>query len=57
MSRDDIEIVIRPGTQQDLLRGTEALFLDFVLTDLVPERRDAGIAVVLPILVQNELAS
>ncbi|MCB1450171.1 MAG: LysR family transcriptional regulator [Nitratireductor sp.] len=48
MGRDDVEIVLRSGSQQDLLRGLDALALDVVLTNLVPAR-DA----VSPYLVQR----
>jgi len=38
IGRDDVEIVLRSGSQENLLRGLEALSLDVVLTDLVPAR-------------------
>lgn len=41
IGRDDVEVVLRSGTQESLLRGLEALALDVVLTNLVPAR-DAG---------------
>lgn len=36
--RDDVEVIMRSGTQEVLLRGLEALSLDVVLTNLVPAR-------------------
>lgn len=41
LGRDDVEVVLRSGTQESLLRRLEALSLDVVLTNLVPAR-DAG---------------
>ncbi len=38
VGRDDVEIVLRSGTQESLLHGLEALSLDVVLTNLVPAR-------------------
>ncbi|MDU8911178.1 LysR family transcriptional regulator [Aestuariicoccus sp. MJ-SS9] len=38
IGRDDVEIVLRSGSQEDLLRGLDALSLDVVLTNLVPAR-------------------
>lgn len=38
IGRDDVEVVLRSGSQEDLLRGLEALSLDVVLTNLVPAR-------------------
>jgi len=38
IGRDDVEIVLRSGTQESLLHGLEALSLDVVLTNLVPAR-------------------
>lgn len=38
LGRDDVELVLRSGTQDVLLRGLEALSLDIVLTNLVPAR-------------------
>lgn len=38
MGREDVEIVLRSGSQENLLRGLEALSLDVVLTNLVPAR-------------------
>ena len=35
---DDVEVVLRSGSQESLLRGLEALSLDVVLTNLVPAR-------------------
>jgi LysR family transcriptional activator of nhaA len=48
IGRDDVEIVLRSGSQGDLLRGLEALALDVVLTNLVPARDTAS-----PYLVQR----
>ena len=48
IGRDDIEIVLRSGSQEDLLRGLEALSLDVVLTNLVPARDASS-----PYLVQR----
>ena len=41
LGRDDVEIVLRSGTQDSLLRALEGLSLDVVLTNLNPAR-DAG---------------
>lgn len=38
IGRDDVEVVLRSGTQEALLTGLEALSLDVVLTNLVPAR-------------------
>ncbi|WP_300062773.1 LysR family transcriptional regulator [uncultured Roseobacter sp.] len=38
VGRDDVEVVLRSGSQEDLLRGLDALSLDVVLTNLVPAR-------------------
>ena len=48
IGREDVEIVLRSGAQEDLLRGLEALALDVVLTNLVPPRDAAS-----PYLVQR----
>lgn len=42
VGRDDVEVVLRSGTQETLLRGLEALSLDVVLTNLVPARDAAS---------------
>ena len=42
LGRDDVEIVLRSGPQEALLRGLEALALDVVLTNLVPARDAAS---------------
>ncbi|WP_019956121.1 LysR family transcriptional regulator [Yoonia vestfoldensis] len=47
VGRDDVELVLRSGTQADLLRGLQAMALDIVLTNLVPARDAAS-----PYLVQ-----
>jgi len=38
MGRDDVEVVLRSGTQETLLRGLDGMSLDVVLTNLVPAR-------------------
>ncbi len=38
IGRDDVEVVLRSGTQEALLRGLEAQSLDIVLTNLIPAR-------------------
>ncbi len=38
LGQDDVELVLRSGPQEALLRGLEALSLDVVLTNLVPAR-------------------
>ncbi|MEL7190192.1 MAG: LysR family transcriptional regulator [Pseudomonadota bacterium] len=38
VGRDDVEVVLRSGTQRDLLRDLQALSLDVVLTNLPPAR-------------------
>jgi LysR family transcriptional activator of nhaA len=48
VGRDDVEVVLRSGSQDTLLRALEALSLDVVLTNL-PPARDA----VSPFLVQR----
>lgn len=48
IGRDDVEVVLRSGSQENLLRGLEALSLDVVLTNLVPARDAAS-----PFLVQR----
>jgi LysR family transcriptional activator of nhaA len=42
LGRDDVEVVLRSGTQASLLRGLEALSLDVVLTNLSPARDAAS---------------
>jgi len=42
IGRPDVEVVLRSGTQTDLLRALEALSLDIVLTNLVPARDAAS---------------
>jgi len=42
LGRDDVEVVLRSGTQDALLRGLEALSLDVVLTNLSPARDAAS---------------
>lgn len=38
VGRPDVEVVLRSGAQDELLRGLEALSLDVVLTNLMPAR-------------------
>lgn len=38
IGRDDVEVVLRSGSQAELLRALDALSLDVVLTNLVPAR-------------------
>lgn len=52
IGRDDIEVVLRSGTQGALLRGLEAQSLDVVLTNLVPARDAASPYLVHPIADQ-----
>ncbi|MCK7612268.1 LysR family transcriptional regulator [Roseibium sediminicola] len=42
IGRPDVEVVLRSGSQTDLLRALEALSLDIVLTNLVPARDAAS---------------
>ncbi|MEE4205446.1 MAG: LysR family transcriptional regulator [Erythrobacter sp.] len=42
LGRDDVEVVLRSGTQGSLLRALEALSLDVVLTNLQPARDAAS---------------
>lgn len=42
LSRADVEVVLRSGSQAELLRGLEALALDVVLTNLAPARDAAS---------------
>lgn len=42
IGRPDVELVLRSGTQDELLRGLEGLALDVVLTDLSPARDAAS---------------
>jgi len=48
IGRDDVEVVLRSGSQETLLSGLQALSLDVVLTNLVPARDAAS-----PYLVQR----
>jgi LysR family transcriptional activator of nhaA len=48
IGRADVEVVLRSGSQADLLRNLEALALDVVLTNLVPARDASS-----PYLVQR----
>ena len=42
MRRPDVEVVLRSGAQETLLRGLEAMALDVVLTNLIPARDAAS---------------
>jgi LysR family transcriptional activator of nhaA len=42
IGRADVEVVLRSGTQEQLLRGLESLALDVVLTNLAPARDAAS---------------
>lgn len=42
IGRGDVEVVLRSGSQGELLRGLESLALDVVLTNLVPARDAAS---------------
>jgi LysR family transcriptional activator of nhaA len=42
LGRADVEVVLRSGSQAELLRGLEALALDVVLTNLAPARDAAS---------------
>jgi len=42
IGREDVEVVLRSGSQGDLLRGLDSLALDVVLTNLVPARDAAS---------------
>lgn len=42
LGRPDVEIILRSGSQAELLRGLEALALDVVLTNLAPPRDAAS---------------
>jgi LysR family transcriptional activator of nhaA len=48
IGRQDVEVVLRSGSQADLLRNLESLALDVVLTNLVPARDASS-----PYLVQR----
>jgi LysR family transcriptional activator of nhaA len=42
IGREDVEVILRSGSQADLLRALDALALDVVLTNLVPARDAAS---------------
>ncbi len=42
IGRPDVEVVLRSGSQDELLRGLEGLALDVVLTNLIPARDAAS---------------
>lgn len=48
IGRDDVEIILRSGSQETLLRGLQAMSLDVVLTNLAPARDASS-----PYLVQT----
>ncbi|WP_086616748.1 LysR family transcriptional regulator [Erythrobacter tepidarius] len=48
IGRDDVEVVLRSGTQSGLLRALEAMSIDVLLTNLMPARDAAS-----PYLVQR----
>ncbi|MBM1218725.1 LysR family transcriptional regulator [Ponticoccus sp. SC2-23] len=48
IGREDVEVILRSGPQESLLRGLDALSLDVVLTNLIPARDAAS-----PYLVQR----
>lgn len=49
IGRADVEVVLRSGSQDELLRGLEGLALDVVLTNLIPARDAASHWLVHPI--------
>lgn len=49
LGRADVEIVLRSGSQDELLRGLEGLALDVVLTNLAPARDAASHWLIHPI--------
>jgi LysR family transcriptional activator of nhaA len=49
LGREDVELVLRSGSQAELLRGLEALALDAVLTNLAPPRDAASRYLIHPI--------
>lgn len=49
IGRPDVEVVLRSGSQDELLRGLEGLALDVVLTNLIPARDAASHWLVHPI--------
>ena len=42
IGREDVEVIIRSGTQADLMRGLQSLNLDVALTNLAPARDAAS---------------
>jgi len=42
LGREDVEVILRSGSQDELLRGLEAMALDVVLTNLAPARDAAS---------------
>ncbi|MEL6451294.1 MAG: LysR family transcriptional regulator [Pseudomonadota bacterium] len=52
LGREDVEVILRSGTQEALLRGLEALSLDIVLTNLTPARDGASPYLVHPVADQ-----
>lgn len=49
LARPDVEIVLRSGSQGELLRGLDALALDVVLTNLAPPRDAASPYLIHPL--------
>lgn len=49
LARPDVEIVLRSGSQGELLRGLDALALDVVLTNLAPPRDAASPYLIYPL--------
>jgi len=52
IGRPDVEVVLRSGAQDDLLRGLEGLSLDIVLTNMAPARDAASRTLVQRISAQ-----
>lgn len=55
LGREDVEVVLRSGSQAELLRGLEALALDVVLTTLAPAR-DAASRLILHRLAEQPVS-
>ncbi|MBW8636883.1 LysR family transcriptional regulator [Hoeflea sp. WL0058] len=55
IGRDDVEVVLRSGTQELLLRALEAQSLDIVLTNLIPAR-DASSAYLVHTLADQPVS-
>lgn len=52
LGRAEVEVVLRSGSQAELLRGLETMALDVVLTDLAPARDAASRFLVHPLATQ-----